>query len=211
MGSRDAERGKAAVVKLTNQGLDVQPLNIDLDKAESIEKAVAEVDGQFGRLDVLVNNAGIMIDSAAGTALALDQDSLMRTLTTNAIGPFFACKAAIPVMRKNDYGRIVNMASTLGSLADMTDPASPYFGVQTPAYRLSKTLLNGVTAIFARETRGSNILVNSACPGWVKTDMGGDQAPLSVEQGADTPVWLATLSDDGPSGGFFRERRLIPW
>ena len=113
--------------------------------------------------------------------------------------------------KKDGYGRIVNMASTLGSLTDMTDPESSYGGLEVPAYRLSKTLLNAVTALYAKLTRGKNILVNSACPGWVRTDMGGKEAPLSPEQGADTPVWLATLPDGGPTGGFFRERQPIPW
>jgi NAD(P)-dependent dehydrogenase (short-subunit alcohol dehydrogenase family) len=114
-------------------------------------------------------------------------------------------------MKANNYGRIVNMSSTLGSLSDIASPDSPHADVQAPAYRLSKTILNGLTVLLASEVRGTNILVNSACPGWVSTDMGGPQAPLSPEQGADTPVWLATLPDDGPSGGFFRERQPIPW
>ncbi|MGB7921068.1 MAG: SDR family NAD(P)-dependent oxidoreductase [Desulfobacterales bacterium] len=109
------------------------------------------------------------------------------------------------------YGRIVNMASTLGSLNDMSSPDSPYGAVLSPAYRLSKTLLNGVTVLLANALRGTNILVNSACPGWVRTGMGGAQAPLTPEQGADTPFWLATLPDGGPTGGFFRERQPIPW
>jgi NAD(P)-dependent dehydrogenase (short-subunit alcohol dehydrogenase family) len=114
-------------------------------------------------------------------------------------------------MRANRYGRIVNMASTLGSLSDMASPDSPYAAVNSPAYRLSKTLLNSLTVLLARELKTDNILVNSACPGWVRTGLGGDRAPLSVQQGAETPVWLATLSDGGPTGGFFRERRPIPW
>ena len=114
-------------------------------------------------------------------------------------------------MQAGDYGRIVNMASTLGSLTDMADPGSAYAGVSTPAYRFSKAGLNCITTLLAKEVRNHNILVNSACPGWVRTDMGGDQAPLAPEQGADTPVWLATLPDDGPTGGFYRERALIPW
>jgi NAD(P)-dependent dehydrogenase (short-subunit alcohol dehydrogenase family) len=111
----------------------------------------------------------------------------------------------------NGYGRIVNMASTLGSLAEIASQDSPHDAVLSPAYRLSKTLLNGITVLLAKELRDTNILVNAVCPGWVRTDLGGDQAPLTPEQGADTPVWLATLVDGGPTGGFFRERRPIPW
>ncbi len=132
-------------------------------------------------------------------------------LETNAIGPLLMAQATVPVMKANGYGRIVNMASTLGSLAEIANPDSPYNSVLSPAYRLSKTLLNGITVLLAGELRGSNILINSVCPGWVHTDLGGDAAPLAPEQGADTPVWLATLPDDGPTGGFFRERQRIPW
>jgi NAD(P)-dependent dehydrogenase (short-subunit alcohol dehydrogenase family) len=114
-------------------------------------------------------------------------------------------------MKKNGYGRIVNMSSTLGSLTDMASPDSAYAAVQSPAYRLSKTLLNGITVLLAKELHRANILVNAACPGWVRTELGGAQAPLSPEQGAATPVWLATLPDNGPSGGFFREQQPVPW
>ena len=121
------------------------------------------------------------------------------------------CSYAVPIMKRNQYGRIVNMSSTLGSLSEIANPDSAYGQVQSPAYRLSKTLLNGIIVLLAKELRGTNILVNAACPGWVQTEMGGDRAPLTPEQGAATPVWLATLPDDGPTGGFFREQQPIPW
>ena len=105
----------------------------------------------------------------------------------------------------------MNISSTLGALNDITNPESGYAGIQSPAYRMSKTLLNAVTALLAKKLRGSNILVNSVCPGWVRTDMGGPKAPLSPREAAATPVWLATLPDDGPTGGFFRDRQPIPW
>jgi NAD(P)-dependent dehydrogenase (short-subunit alcohol dehydrogenase family) len=105
----------------------------------------------------------------------------------------------------------VNISSTLGSLTDIVNPESNYAELQSPAYRLSKTILNGITALLARELRNRNILVNAVCPGWVRTDMGGPHAPLSPEQAAETPVWLATLPDNGPTGGFFREHQPIPW
>jgi NAD(P)-dependent dehydrogenase (short-subunit alcohol dehydrogenase family) len=159
----------------------------------------------------LVNNAGIQID--AGTSvLELGMTQLLNTLKTNAFGPLLLSQACIPIMRSNHYGRIVNMASTLGSLTDIADPRSSYpEEVGSPAYRLSKTLLNGITLLLAAELRVGNILVNSACPGWVRTDMGGNRATLSVKEGADTPVWLATLPDGGPTGGFFRDRQPVPW
>ena len=124
-------------------------------------------------------------------------------METNVYGPLLVCQALVPLMEQNGYGRIVNMSSGMGQLSDM--------GAGNPAYRLSKTALNAVTAMVAAGVRGSNILVNSMCPGWVRTDMGGSGAPRSVEQGADTAVWLAMLPEGGPTGGFFRDRKLIPW
>jgi NAD(P)-dependent dehydrogenase (short-subunit alcohol dehydrogenase family) len=114
-------------------------------------------------------------------------------------------------MRKNGYGRIVNIASSLGSLTDILNPESHHSALKSPSYRLSKIMLNGITALLANEFQGENILINSVCPGWVRTDMGGPEAHLSPEEAAETPVWLATLPDDGPTGGFFRERMPIPW
>ena len=158
----------------------------------------------------MVNNAGIMLDGDSDI-LSIALDKVEKTMQTNFYGPLLLCKTCIPLMRRYGYGRIVNMSSTLGSLTEIVDQNSDFAGVQSPAYRLSKAALNSLTALVAKEVRNDNILVNSACPGWVKTNMGGQAAPLAPDQGADTPVWLATLPDNGPSGGFFRERKLIPW
>jgi NAD(P)-dependent dehydrogenase (short-subunit alcohol dehydrogenase family) len=136
---------------------------------------------------------------------------VFETLQTNVMATLRLCQSCVPLMKTGNYGRIVNMASTLGSISEMYDPDSIYAGVQSPAYRLSKAALNAVTNLVAREVQDYNILVNSACPGWVQTDMGGPEAPLNPEQGADTPIWLATLPDDGPKGGFYRDRDIIPW
>jgi NAD(P)-dependent dehydrogenase (short-subunit alcohol dehydrogenase family) len=177
---------------------------------KSIKAAIGSIRKQFGRLDILVNNAGIMIDGEED-AQNVGQETIQMTMQTNVMGPLMLCQSCIPLMKTDGYGRIVNMASTLGSLTEMADPRSMYAGVRTPAYRFSKAGLNCITTLLAKEVRDDNILINSACPGWVRTDMGGDQAPLTPEQGADTPVWLATLPDGGPTGGFYRERTLIPW
>jgi NAD(P)-dependent dehydrogenase (short-subunit alcohol dehydrogenase family) len=211
VGARSEERGHTACKRLRDAGTDVHFQLIDVTDEGSISSAVANIREKFSHLDILINNAGVMIDDPEKTMMDLNPDTLKATLKTNAFGPFLLCQACIPLMRENNYGRIVNMASTLGSLSDIADPESLYGGVEVPAYRISKAFLNAITALFAKVTRGSNILVNSACPGWVRTDMGGERAPLTVAQGADTPVWLATLPDNGPSGGFFRERRRIPW
>ena len=209
-GARDPDRGTAAGERLQSEGLDAHFILVDVVRATSIEAAIGKIKDDFGRLDILVNNAGIQIDTQSGI-LQLDPIVFQNTLETNAFGPLLLAQAAVRLMEANQYGRIVNMASTLGSLAEIASPDSPYDAIPAPAYRLSKTLLNGITVLLAKELRGANILVNSVCPGWVRTDMGGEEAPLSPAQGADTAVWLATLPDDGPTGGFFRERQPIPW
>lgn len=210
IGARNQDRGLSACEQLKLAGLDAHFIRVDVTRATSIEAAIGKIKDDFKRLDILVNNAGIQIDTQSGI-LELDPVIFQHTLETNAFGPLLLAQAAIPIMKTNGYGRIVNMASILGSLAEIASPNDPYIEVLSPAYRLSKTLLNGITVLLAKELRGSNILVNSVCPGWVRTEIGGDQAPLTPEQGADTPVWLATLPDDGPTGGFFRERQPIPW
>jgi NAD(P)-dependent dehydrogenase (short-subunit alcohol dehydrogenase family) len=210
MGTRDEERGMKARDQLAGQGLDVQLIRIDVTDPTTIEAAIGRIKDEFRRLDILVNNAGIMIDSET-RLLELGVVLFQNTLEANAFGPLLLSQACVPLMQANDYGRIVNVSSSLGSLTDIANPDSSYTQVQSPAYRLSKTLLNGITVLLAKELRGTNILVNSACPGWVRTEMGGDQAPLSPEQGAATPVWLAMLPDNGPSGGFFRDQQPIPW
>jgi NAD(P)-dependent dehydrogenase (short-subunit alcohol dehydrogenase family) len=210
MGARDGDRGIEAQNKLADQGQDVHFIRVDVTDPMSIEAAIGRIKDEFRRLDVLVNNAGIQID-AETRLLELGVSLLQNTLETNAFGPLLLSQACVPIMRNIRYGRIVNMSSTLGSLTDIANPDSAAAVVQSPAYRLSKTLLNGITVLLARELRGTNILVNAACPGWVRTEIGGPRAPLSPEQGAATPVWLATLPDGGPSGGFFREQQPVPW
>ncbi len=212
LGARDIAKGQEAADKLKQQGLDVYPLTLDTNNVESIQSAVNAIKEKFGTLHILVNNAGVMLDSTWTTSVFdVGLDTLAQTLQTNLYGSFQLCQLCIPLMKSSGYGRVVNMSSTLGSLTDMSDPNSHYNGILTPSYRLSKTALNAVTALFARELRGTNILINSACPGWVQTDMGSEAAPLSVEEGADTPVWLATLPDGGPNGGFFNSRKPISW
>lgn len=210
LGARDRQSGMEACGKLADQGLDAHFIPLDITNQTTIQAAMGKIKDNYRRLDMLVNNAGILID-AQTRILELSLSLFENTLGTNALGPLLLSQACVPLMKKNAYGRIVNMSSTLGSLTDIAKSDSPYTQVHSPAYRLSKTLLNGITVLLAKELRGTNVLVNAACPGWVRTRMGGEQAPLTPEQAADTPVWLATLPDDGPTGGFFRERRPIPW
>ena len=206
----DPNKGATACSRLQGEDLDVNFELLDVTDEDSVKTAVKHIQAQFSRLDILVNNAGILIDSAENT-LDVSQRTIKKTLGTNVLGPLMLCQNCVSLMRAGGYGRIVNMSSMLGSLSEMVDPDSAYAGVSTPAYRLSKAALNAITTLMAKEVRDDNILVNSACPGWVRTDMGGEQAPLTPEQGADTPVWLATLPDGGPTGGFYRERTRIPW
>ncbi len=205
LAARDAAKGAAAARELCGQisGLDVTCRVLDVASPPSIAAFAGELAGAPGRVDVLVNNAGIMIDPRGSRLQDYDSETYRRTLETNLMGPLQLTKALLPLMRKQKYGRIVNVSSGQGQLSDM--------GSGTPAYRISKTALNALTRITAAETRAENILVNSMCPGWVRTDMGGPHAPRSIQQGADTAFWLATLPDGGPSGGFFRDRQEIPW
>jgi NAD(P)-dependent dehydrogenase (short-subunit alcohol dehydrogenase family) len=202
LGSRDLKRGEKAAAELEAKGLRIVAKQLDIRDEASVERVARELEEEFGRVDILVNNAGIT-DPWRGTAEDADFDAVKDVLETNLFGGWRLAKAVIPLMRRNGYGRIVNLSSGMGQLSDM--------GGHSPGYRVSKTGLNALTRMLASELAGENILVNSVCPGWVRTDMGGPGARRSVEEGADTPVWLATLPDGGPSGGFFRDRAPIPW
>ncbi|MGB3680957.1 MAG: SDR family oxidoreductase [Rubrobacteraceae bacterium] len=199
LGSRDEEQGREAAEKL---GGDVHARQLDVSDPESVNRLASSIEEEFGRLDVLVNNAGISNDEGQSGAES-DLDRVREALEANLFGAWQLSEAAIPLMKRNGYGRIVNVSSGLGALEDM--------GGGQPGYRVSKTALNALTRILSSELRGTGILVNSICPGWVQTDMGGQNASRTVEEGADTPVWAATLQDNGPTGGFFRNRRPIAW
>jgi len=196
--ARDEAKGKAAAKKL---GVESHPLDVDSD--ESVKAFARWIKDTHGRCDVLVNNAGVMLDPRGSRVLDAKIETFRDTLETNLLGPLRMIQAILPLMKKQGYGRIVNISSGQGQLSDM--------GVGTPAYRVSKTALNALTRTTAADLHASGILVNAMCPGWVRTDMGGSGAPRSVEQGADTALWLATLPDKGPTGGYFRDRKSIPW
>ena len=210
MAVRDRQKGMAAQKLLLDRELDVHLAHLDVADATSIIAAAGKIEDTFGRLDVLINNAGINIDHHTGIR-ELSLGLLYKTLETNCFGPLLLSQTCIPVMAKHSYGRIVNISSILGSLTDIVSPESPYSGRQSPAYSLSKTLLNGITALLARDLRQQNILVNAVCPGWTRTDLGGPKASVSPEQAADALLWLATLPDNGPTGGFFREHQPLAW
>ncbi len=199
LGSRDEEEGRAAAEGLSG---DVVVRQLDVADAESVDRLTSSVEEEFGRLDILVNNAGVLNDEDQ-RGVGADLDSVREALEANLFGAWRLCEVFIPLMQRHGYGRIVNISSGLGALEGM--------GGGSPAYRVSKAALNALTRILASELEGSGILVNSVSPGWVRTDMGGSEASRSVEEGADTPVWAATLPNDGPTGGFFRDRQQIPW
>lgn len=200
--SRDEAKGMAARRDLIGKGLDVRFHQLDVTDLESIQRLLDFIRQDYGRLDILVNNAGVLLDDGV-SVLQVELDTVRTTMETNLYGPLLLCQALVPLMVRSDHGRIVNLSSGWGQLTDIE-------GCQ-PAYRMSKAALNALTGILAAELRGTNILVNSMCPGAVRTDMGRPDAPRSVEQGADTAVWLATLPNTGPSGGFFEDRKPIPW
>lgn len=204
--SRDPKKGEKAAAELKNKGLNVISHVLDVSDDKSVEALRGYVEKNFGSVDIIVNNAGILVDDeedADSTALNGKTETILQTFNTNTLGAFRMCKAFIPMMRKKKFGRIVNISSGMGQLSDMNGAY--------PAYRISKTALNAVTRIFADECSGQNILINSVCPGWVKTDMGGAGAERPVSKGAETPVWAATLPDGGPTGGFFRDKEPIEW
>lgn len=202
LGCRDADNGAQARAQLASEGIDADVLVIDVGDSASIAAACKAFSAQHDALDVLVNNAGILIDFGEH-ASELPVARLRESFETNFFGAFETTQRFLPLIRKSKSGRIVNMSSDLGSLNAMDDPSGAQYDVLAPGYRASKCALNVLTLLFAKELAGTGIKVNSASPGVSRTDMGGADAPLSVEQGAATAVWLATLDDDGPSGGFF--------
>ena len=200
--ARRADVGAAAAAELAAEGLPVTFQPLDVTDRTSARRLVKHVADHLGRLDVLVNNAAILIDRQQ-SILDVDLAVMRQTIDVNVYGPLHLSQMFVPLMRRHGYGRVVNVSSSMGQLANM--------GGRTSAYRLSKLALNGVTRMLAAELAGENILVNTMDPGWVHTDMGGASAPRTVEQGADTAVWLATLPDGGPSGGFWRDREPFAW
>jgi NAD(P)-dependent dehydrogenase (short-subunit alcohol dehydrogenase family) len=199
--ARDAEKSRAAAAKLKSVGR-IEPVVLDVANASSIEKAAAEISSRYDCLDVLINNAGINYDTWETVENAEIDGTVIETIRTNLLGPWRMCEAFLPLLRKSRAGRIVNVSSESGSLANM--------GAGPPAYQVTKAALNALTRTLAGELRGTSILVNAICPGWVATDMGGTGG-RPVADGANGILWAATLPDNGPTGGFFRDGKPLPW
>lgn len=210
MGARDIPRGEEAAAELKVNGADAHAITLDVTDEASISAAAAKVENDYGRLDVLVNNAGISIDPSLSSAFTLELADLRRTYETNVFGVFSVIRAFMPLLRHSEAGRIVNMSSSLGSLAENSDPSWEAASVKPLAYNSSKAALNMLTVIFAAKLKDTPIKVNTACPGSVKTDL-NPYGTRTVEQGATITVYLATLPEDGPTGGYFDENGPLPW
>jgi NAD(P)-dependent dehydrogenase (short-subunit alcohol dehydrogenase family) len=213
LGCRDKTKGEAALRKLNSLRLEGEVLEFDVLKNSDHERARDFFEKKFGHLDILVNNAGIARDLAnGGNATSTTSEAILReTFDANFFAPVALTQALLPLLKKAPAGRIVNLSSILGSLTLHSDPKSPIFESKAFAYNASKTALNAFTVHLAHELKGTKIKVNSAHPGWVKTDMGGANAPMEVEEGGRTSFQLATLSDAGPSGSFQHLGEMLPW
>jgi NAD(P)-dependent dehydrogenase (short-subunit alcohol dehydrogenase family) len=206
LAARDKAKAEEAAKKLKAEGVDAHAVKLDVTREADVAGLPAFFESKFGRLDILVNNAGVMLDFGGVT-----RDTFRQTYETNVIAPYFITQALLPLLKAGPAGRIVNHSSIMGSMTVTGDPNSISSEWALPAYCSSKAALNMLTVTTARKLEGTNVKVNSAHPGWVKTDMGSDQAPMEVVDGAKTAVALALLPDDGPTGGFFHMGENLPW
>jgi NAD(P)-dependent dehydrogenase (short-subunit alcohol dehydrogenase family) len=217
LGVRDLEKGKAVAEELRKEGIQAEALQFDITKPSDYQAAYDFFDKRYGKLDILVNNAGIARerqdsgDHRINTASSVSPEILRATFETNFFGTVALTQALLPLIKKSPAGRIVNLSSVLGSLTLHADPTSPIYATKVFAYNSSKTALNAFTIHLAQELSDTKIKVNSAHPGWVKTEMGGPNAPLELGEGVKTSVELATLPENGPTGGYFHLGASLPW
>jgi NAD(P)-dependent dehydrogenase (short-subunit alcohol dehydrogenase family) len=212
MAARDSARGEAAAATLHAEGLDVEFLEMEVTKRSDLAVAAKFLEKKFGRLDILINNAGISGEEIGKGKVATTKDDVIhRTFETNFFAPVALTQVLLPLLMKSEAGRIVNMSSILGSQTLHADPKSPIYNFKALSYDASKAALNSFTIHLAYELKDTKIKVNSAHPGWVKTDMGTDAAPMELPEGAKTGVELALLGEDGPTGGFFHLGKPLPW
>jgi len=213
VGARRLEDGERVAAELRAAGHDAHPVELDVDDAASVRTAAHRVECVHGRLDVLVNNAGILPEAATPAAEVVDLSLFRRTFDTNLFGAVAVLEAFLPLLRRSDRGRIVNVSSTMGSLADQTDPESPYYAMVVPAYQASKAALNSVTIALAKQLAGTGLVVTSVCPGFVRTGLtpvSGD-APLSAEEAARVVVDAALAPAGTPSGRFVGHEGAVAW
>jgi NAD(P)-dependent dehydrogenase (short-subunit alcohol dehydrogenase family) len=211
VGARDDAKARQAAEKLRTEGIDAHGVVIDVDDAASIQNAAAQIGRDYGRLDILVNNAGVMLDDATKKPSEQSLEIWRKTFDTNLFGLIATTQALLPLLRKSDAGRIVNLSSILGSIQLHATPGSPIYDMKTAAYSVSKSAVNAYTVQLAYELKDTSMKVNAAHPGWVKTDMGGEGATMEISDGAKTSVALATIGPDGPNGAYVHMGETLPW
>jgi NAD(P)-dependent dehydrogenase (short-subunit alcohol dehydrogenase family) len=214
LGARDPQKGDEAAQLLRDEGLTAEALTLEVDDIASVKRAAAELRERHGQLDVLVNNAGVLPEATAAPAEVIDAGLFRETFDTNLIGAVGVTEQLLPLLRQSQAGRIVNVSTTMGSLADQSDPESPHSSMIVPAYRASKAALNSVTVSLSRALADTPIKVNSVCPGFVQTDLtpvNRDQAPVTAADAARVVVRYALVDDGGPSGGFFDHKAVVAW
>lgn len=215
VGARTVAKGEEAADRLRREGLDAEPLRIDVGSVAGVQRAAKEVEHEHGQIDILINNAGILPEATASNAGPFNLDLLSQTFETNVFGAVSVTNAFLPMLRKSASGRIVNVSSTMGSLTDQSDPSSPYYGLVVPAYQMSKAALNGFTIALSKTLTDTPIKVNSICPGWVQTDLGGPEnraaAPTTADDAAQIVADMALGPDDGPTGRFVDAEGIVAW
>lgn len=212
VGARDLGKGEEAAEVLRGIGVDARAIKLDVENPEDRAAAAKSIEKEFGRLDILINNAAVMLDKRGPNVTGATSEQMLReTFDTNFFALIALTQELLPLLEKSAAGRIVNLSSVLGSNTLHATPGSPIYDKKTFAYDASKAALNSFTIHLAHELKGTKIKVNSAHPGWVKTDMGSQEAPMEIVDGAKTSVQLATLPEDGPTGGFFHMGQPLPW
>lgn len=212
VGARDVAKGEIAVQNLKADGVDARAVKLDVDRPADHLAVAGLIEKEFGRLDILVNNAAVMTDGRDGNETSTTSQQVLReTFETNFFAVVGLTQVLLPLLKKSTAARIVNLSSILGSNTLHATPGSPIYSAKTFAYDASKSALNSFTIHLAHELRKTKIKVNSAHPGWVKTEMGGEGATMELEDGAKTSVELATLPEDGPTSGYFHMGEVLPW
>ena len=213
--ARTQHKSDEAVTKLKTKDIDALGVQLDVNNSKDITNLVSFLNERFGKLDILVNNAGVQLDfpgfMPGNSTETLSMEILKQTFETNFFAPIALTQKLLPLLKKSDAGRIVNVSSIMGSLALHADAGSPIYGIKLLAYNSSKTALNQFTLHLAEALKDTLIKVNSAHPGWVKTDLGGEYAPMSIEDGVKTIVDLSTLDVNGKTGAFIHLGESLPW
>ncbi|WP_138755387.1 SDR family oxidoreductase [Paenibacillus sinopodophylli] len=205
LGARSIEKAEVAAAELREEKIEARGVELDVTDSTHISSATEWIESEYGRLDILVNNAGIYLDHLGNTL-----DVMRSSFEVNVFGPQALSEALLPLLKASPAGRIVNQSSILGSLGTLLSDEM-LGSASAPAYTTSKAALNAWTVQLSIRLKTTNVKVNACHPGWVKTDMGGDGAPMEISEGAETAVWLATLPADGPTGGFFHKEEALPW